>query len=685
MKVSRGADDKSGASGSGEGGRFAVGLRRRWRWVFWPTLLAALTASAFAMMTPPRYTGVAEVLLEDAPGFERAAPIDSETLQSQAEAAASADLARRTVARLDLADNSEFNPTGANGSDGKVDQRVIDKFLSRLTVFPDPRSHVLRFEFVSRDPALAARGANIAADVFLQAQTEAKALGAKEAGEGLSRKVEELRAKAAEADAKVEAFRAESGLLTGANGQTVRTQQASDLSAQLATARSTASAAEGKVDLLLRLEQNGRLDEAPPSITDDTMRRLVDQRAALKAEIAEASRTLLPLHPRMKELNAQLAGLDAQVHEAAQRDVRLLENEARLASDQVAALSEALARESRTMAAGNADDVQLRSLEMDAKAARGQLESYQQKYREAAAHEADNAARAEARIIATADPPRSPTFLKGWQTVLLATLAVLATSAGVAAAAALASDEVAPGPRPPAPLPPQPALAPPPAERREEKVAPETVLIDPPSAFAPLATGTLNAPEELAARLLRFKTADRNLTALVSAAGTGRALALALEAARSLSRRESTLLVDLGVTQDWFVDILDRDELDSVEIPGLAQLLAGRAGYGEVIHRDLSSNLDVIPSGGAVTGDALSDVFAALASAYGCVILHASDWRAPVARAAAEAADVVAVTAPEARLERAIEDAGAALGDACSEFLAFAEKRPKPAREEEVV
>ncbi len=114
-------------------------------------------------------------------------------------------------------------------------------------------------------------------------------------------------------------------------------------------------------------------------------------------------------------------------------------------------------------------------------------------------------------------------------------------------------------------------------------------------------------------------------------------------------------------------------------------LLSGRAGYGEVIYRDLSSNLDVIPSGGGVGGElSLADILAALATAYGYVVLHASDWRAPVARVAAEAADVAVVIAPEAKLPRAIEEASAAMGESCSQFIGFAEKRPKTAREEEI-
>jgi len=678
--------------------RLAAGIRRRWRWVVWPTLATLVASSAFVLLASPRYTGVAKVLLEDqeryftkpdkASGLDPAATIDPEAVQSQAEAVASSDLARKAIGRLGLATDPEFSADPS----GKIDRRVVDKFLSRLTVFPVPRSRVLEIEFVSRDPELAARGANTVAEVYLESQTEAKANAARTAGAWLSRKIDELRAKVADSDAKVEAFRAQSGLLGGANGQTVPGQQLSELNAQLSGARSAEAAATAKADLLRRLEREGRLDEAPESIADESMRRFVEQRVTLMAQIAEASRTLLPLHPRMKELSAQLAGLDAEIRDAAARNVRALENDARLAGDQVASLSAALSRQSRTVATGNVDEVRLRALEMEAKGARDQLESYLQKYGEAAARDADSGApAADARVIATAEPPRTPTFPKAWQTILLATLAGFLVSGGVAAAATLASDVAEPDtgsvalPSPPT-MAAQAAASP--AKRGEE---PKLVDPDPqeppaqaPSPFEPAdaaVTETSRSAHALAERLTRSRTPEGRLVALIAGNGSGRALTLALETARLLSAKGPTLLVDLGATQDWFGDILEREETDSVEVSGLADLLDGRASFGEIIRRDLSSRLDVIPAGGEATGGSLEDVFAALTSAYDCVVFHASDWRSARARAAADSADAVVLVAPTALLRRVVEEAREALGDG-ARILPFAVMRPQSTLEE---
>ena len=65
--------------------------------------------------------------------------------------------------------------------------------------------------------------------------------------------------------------------------------------------------------------REGRLDEVQDLANDESLRRFAETRVTLKAEIAEAARTLLPEHPRMKELNGQLAELDFQIRLAAAR------------------------------------------------------------------------------------------------------------------------------------------------------------------------------------------------------------------------------------------------------------------------------------------------------------------------------------------------------------------------------
>ena len=150
---------------------------------------------------------------------------------------------------------------------------------------------------------------------------------------------------------------------------TVPGQQLADMTTQLATARSNQASAAAKAQSLRTMLRDGRLDEIPQVTRDDSLRRYVEQRVALKAQIAQESRTLLPEHPRMKELSGELAGLDAEIRVEVDRTVAALESDAKLAAADVDSLSASLARQSKTVANGDADDVHLRALQLDAKTA----------------------------------------------------------------------------------------------------------------------------------------------------------------------------------------------------------------------------------------------------------------------------------------------------------------------------
>ena len=462
--------------------RLLQAVRARRSWIIVPTLAAFVAGLVFVTLVSPRYTAFTKVLLENEENYftrpdkatlDLAAPYDPEAVQSEAEMIATADLARKAIAKLGLMENSEFNPAISRNpfstllsllTDGPrranaVEDRVVESFLGRLTVFPILKSRVLQIEFSSADPALAARGANEVADLFLNEKEEAKQNQAKAAGAWLSGKIAQLRAKVAEADAKVEAFRSDSGLLAVANGMTAPSQQLAEITTQIASARAAQSAAAAKAQLLREMLRAGRLDAVPDFVKDESLRHYAETRVTLKSQIAEESGTLLPGHPRMRELTGQLAGLDEQIRAAAGKAVRGFEDEARLAGAQVSNLEGLIAKQAKAVATSDADQVQLRALELDAKTAREQLESYIDKYREASARDADDATPANARVIATAQEPLAPTFPKKVPTVLLATLAGFLLSAGVVVARALLD---APGAEPYA----APAMAPAPARRR---------------------------------------------------------------------------------------------------------------------------------------------------------------------------------------------------------------------------
>ena len=154
----------------------------------------------------------------------------------------------------------------------------------------------------------------------------------------------------------------------------------------------------------------------------ELIRRLSEQRVTLRAQLAEQSSTLLPQHPRIKEMRAQIADLDQQIRAEGERLVRSLESEAKVAGARLETLSANLDQFKRQTASTSDQDVQLRALEREAKAQRDLFESYLAKYREATARDSIAAAPADARIISRAVVSNVPYFPKKMPIVLIAAL-----------------------------------------------------------------------------------------------------------------------------------------------------------------------------------------------------------------------------------------------------------------------
>ena len=261
----------------------AVLWRKRMQ-ILRPTILVAVIAFAVVMLIPPRYLGESRVLVVgrdniylrpdvDKDTTDRGT-VDAEAVTSQAQLILSRDLASEVIARLKLNELPEFDPALGSisltrrilGFIGVIknplamtpEERVLEAYYDRLTVFPVEKSRVIVIDFLSENPELAARVANAIANAYLERQQAAKQEQAKSAGVWLGGQIDELRKKVAEADNKVEAFRAKSNLLVGPNNTTLSTQQLGDLNAQLAAARAQKADAEAKARLIRDMLKSGQ-------------------------------------------------------------------------------------------------------------------------------------------------------------------------------------------------------------------------------------------------------------------------------------------------------------------------------------------------------------------------------------------------------------------------------------------
>lgn len=643
-------------------------LRRKWRWIAFPTLFALVASTAYVLTATPRYTGEAKILLQAAdtpftrPGFndrnvEQAPQIDEQAVASQVQVVMSRDLAKEAIRRLGLVGNDEFDPQAGGLSivatlksmlglgrttEGSPEERILTKYYDRLLVYPVGKSRIVAIEFQSKDSALAARAANMIAELYLGLQEDAKKDQARSASSWLGTNIESLRKRVADAEAKVEAFRAKTGLLSGAGSTTLSAQQLSDLSAQLAQAKATRTEAQAKAKLIRDTLRDGRAFDIPDVANNELIRRLLEQRVNLKAQLALELRTLMPQHPRIKELNAQLADLEQQLRAAAERTVRTLENDAKIAGARVDALEASIEQQKKVVAEANASEVQLRALEREARIQREQLEAYLGRYRDAAARDSDYGIPADARVVSRAVAPELPSFPKKLPIIALSTLATMLLAMGAIVSRELLASppsrreqeeegerhgEVAGALSYPLPA------AGPAEEHREEPSDVEFVTPPaPPQAHthAPmLDIRPEPVPEPLASPDSQFDFAS--LVERVSRtpiSGRGRRLLVI-----GLATREDVLRVSRGLglilargTRTILLDV-DADESAPVDaMPGLTDLVAGEASFADVITRDASSRLYRIAPG-TLLNDALTTApenlevaLEALDSTYGWVV-----------------------------------------------------------------
>ncbi len=387
--------------------------------------------------------------------------IDPEAVASQVQNVMSKDLALKVIHEMGLHKRTEYDPVqnglGISGSilvalglqkDPRTipqDERVLEMYFRRLLVYPLGKSRVIAIEFQSQDPQVAASVANRIAEEYLAREEGAKNQTSRVTSEWLEKAVEPLMKRVQQAEAKVEVFRASKGLFVSTNNTNITTQQLSELNTQLSLARSQQADLQARARIIREALRLGKVFETSEVINNELVRRLLEQRAGLKAQIALEERTLLPGHPRMKELASQLQDLEGQVRSAAERAARAFENDARAAGARVASMQTELDNQKKVTALSNEDEVQLKALERDAVALREQLNSYRNKFLDAAARSTESTQPADARVISRAFPQSEPTFPKKIPIILLATLGTLVVSSTLIATQALMARQAMPG------------------------------------------------------------------------------------------------------------------------------------------------------------------------------------------------------------------------------------------------
>ncbi|AZO06926.1 MULTISPECIES: exopolysaccharide transport family protein [unclassified Mesorhizobium] len=663
-------------------------LARNWLRIVLVTLVVTGLAFALAWLATPYYKATAKLEIGSRESEYTRPPgtndddkpiLDEQGVATQVQIISSPDILKQVATKLNLDKLPEFDETLKMSALGRIlvlvglksdpfdippEERVLNAMHDKLNVYAVEKTRAIAIEFASKDPQLAADVANGIAIAYIASKSDAKLESNAAATDFLAPEIADLQNRVRDAEAKVAAFRAQSDLLMGGNNAVLPTQQLAELSSELSRVRASRAAAEASAESVRRALQNGgSLDSVPEVLSSELIQRLRERQVELRANIADLSTTLLDNHPRIRALKSQLADLDGQIRNEAQKIIRGLSAQVQTAK----AREDQLVADVNTLKAASArageQQVQLDALQRDANVQRQQLESYMASYNAAASRKDRKYSPVAASLIAQAQVPSQPYFPKiGPITGAAAAASLLLMAIGTLLGELFSGRAMRPAPgarfesieqvaMPVARTEPaiddqRRAFAPyeeaAPGHSIAEAELPRRAESEPVEVHAPAAgpADSVDGPSQpgksaLEPRQSRLGEIDVDKAAeKLIASGAARAIFVSPEgdeaaASAVLVAREVSdaglrvLLLDLTAS-----GAASRPMLDSSLFPGITNLLASEAQFSDVIHPDLYSDAHVIPVGTADpvramrAADRLPIIMQSLTTAYDLVVVE---------------------------------------------------------------
>jgi uncharacterized protein involved in exopolysaccharide biosynthesis/Mrp family chromosome partitioning ATPase len=369
--------------------------------------------------------------------------MDKEAINTHVRALMSTDLGEEIVREMHLADLPEFNSArgspdamsallrligiGAPSPKQSDQDRALASYFQRLEVYSPKESRFIGIRFTSIDPDLAAAVANRIAETYRDNLARQSVVQTDDVQKALEPKIAKLADEAASAEAAVETFRGQANIFKGGQQATgLNDQQLGELNAELSRVKAARSEAEARAKQAREMQELGSAETLADVQKSPLIQNLVQSRVRVERQISELSATLLPGHPRMRQLNADLKGLKSQISAEVAKIVDGLGKEAKVAALREDALQRSVDDIKKRIVNAGPEEAKLRSLEADARSKRAELDRLRAQF-EANRVRADDTRTipVEAQIVSSARPSSVPVFPRKGATTMLVAVATM--------------------------------------------------------------------------------------------------------------------------------------------------------------------------------------------------------------------------------------------------------------------
>src|SRR3989304_6183364 len=354
--------------------------RRHVAITFFAVVVGIVTVHSF--VATPVYQATAQILLESDKNptmtfVEGAAVITKdpiELINTQMEILNSRALADRVVKKMQLDKNPYFlekkkkkkNSLFASGShikkdtatglfptkspppsiqipfvkkEQQLDQDITDIILKSMKVIAVRKSSILKINYLSENPTVAAGMANGIANEYIEHNLDMRVRPYRDAAEWLSTKILESKSRVEASEKELQQYKENKGIVSFELKENVITQKLRELVSQLVQAENKRQEAEIRYNQIKSVIDNPELLATVPDIMNNlVIQGLRNEELKIKKDISELSQKYGPRHPQMIKAKSELESVQKNLIAEARKMLNAAKTEYEIAKSREASL-----------------------------------------------------------------------------------------------------------------------------------------------------------------------------------------------------------------------------------------------------------------------------------------------------------------------------------------------------------
>lgn len=377
-------------------------LGRHWRIPVAGALAGVLAGwLAFSLQTP-EYQARATIEIQDpadgflnlkqlSPALDSSGPVTASDIQTQVRILQSSSLIQAALRRLSPA------PAG-----GVSREEEAEGARRRLQVRDDRQARIVEILFDARDPSYAAGFANALAQEYVRQDAANRSRAGREAAEYLDTQLREARIRLRSSDDALQAYAARTGLVFTSERQSLSEEKLRQLQDGLSRAQTEAAEKQSRHEIA----EATPVEALPDVLADNSLRDYQAKLTDLRRQKAESSVHFTPEFPKIRQLEAQIATLEAAGARTREAILKRIGTEHQDARRRESLLREIYDRQAQQVRQDAERSVQYNILKREVETHRQIYDGLLQRHREASI--AATVRTTGVRIVDPAAPPPRP-------------------------------------------------------------------------------------------------------------------------------------------------------------------------------------------------------------------------------------------------------------------------------------